>query len=294
MKLTYHEGNNFGDKLNNFIFQKYLPYFFDDEEEELFLGIGTILGLKKSSSRKIVFSSGVSDIMKSTYGSIPIIDNSYDIICVRGPLTAKVLNLDNSLAVIDGAYLLYDFYKKSERKKYRISYMPHVGSESFFNELKDVFEELGVNYISPKEDLKIVLEKINQSELVLAEAMHGAIVADALRVPWIPIKMYSTINEFKWKDWLFSIDKHYYPIILPSLFNWKVFDSIISNKIHTPKFVNKLVFVFYQFFNKIILKRRLKRLILLEGEISDDNLVKEKVETLKSKLNEIRNTYSKC
>jgi succinoglycan biosynthesis protein ExoV len=50
-----------------------------------------------------------------------------------------------------------------------------------------------------------VLVEIQQTEILLAEAMHGAIVADALRVPWIPVRMYSQFMEFKWRDWTQSI-----------------------------------------------------------------------------------------
>lgn len=293
MKLTYHKGNNFGDELNPFIFERYLLDFLDNSENELLLGIGTILGLKKSSNKKIVFSSGATDSMLSTYGAVPSIDNTYDIFCVRGPLTARLLNLDPSLAVLDGAYLLYDFYKKPITKKYKVSYIPHVGSESFYEGLQSVFEDMGINYISPKEGIDSVLEKINQSELVLAEAMHGAIVADALRVNWIPIKMYKTINEFKWKDWLFSINKEYEPFELPSLFDFKIFNKIISDKIHTPEIVNKIVFNLFQTINKSVLKIKLKNIIGTEGNLSDEKLIIDKVNILKIKLDELKDKYSK-
>lgn len=34
--------------------------------------------------------------------------------------------------------------------------------------------------------------------------MHGAIVADAYRIPWIGVDMYG-INKFKWQDWMLSL-----------------------------------------------------------------------------------------
>jgi hypothetical protein len=50
-----------------------------------------------------------------------------------------------------------------------------------------------------------VLIELQQTELLLAESMHGAIVADALRVPWIAVRMYGRFTQFKWQDWTESV-----------------------------------------------------------------------------------------
>jgi len=117
MKLTFHRGDNFGDKLNPLIFEHYLPDFFDDDTSIRFLGIGTILGLKKfAEGKKIVFSSGASNTMRSTYGEVPELDDSYDIYCVRGPLTAELLNLPSEKAITDGPHFCMIFIMNPMKK----------------------------------------------------------------------------------------------------------------------------------------------------------------------------------
>lgn len=217
MVLQYFRGNNFGDELNPLIFHKLLPDFFDEEAEGEFLGIGSILGLltKTKAKRKIIFSSGYGQ-----YGKVPALDDSFDIICVRGPLTAKALKLDPKLAVADGALLLKYFDFPEAEKKYKYSYMPHYESEMRFN-WKELCDRVGVHYISPQLNIHTVMQEILETEVLLTEAMHGAIVADTLRVPWVPVKAYSYIREFKWKDWAMTVDVPYKPNRISSMYDDK-------------------------------------------------------------------------
>jgi succinoglycan biosynthesis protein ExoV len=50
--------------------------------------------------------------------------------------------------------------------------------------------------------------------------MHGAIIADALRIPWVPISAFNSRHEkdthsFKWADWCGSVDVEFEPLRLP-------------------------------------------------------------------------------
>ncbi len=297
MILEYHRGNNFGDKLNTLIFNYYLPNFFNDDKSVYFLGIGTILGLKKiQDSQKIVFSSGATDSMTNTYGDIPKIDTSYDIFCVRGPLTSKLLGISPDKAITDGAALLYDFYDRKQEKIYEYSYIPHVGSEFFFPEMELLCKEIGINYISPKESTDIVLKKISQSKVIIAEAMHGAIVADALRVPWIPVKMYKTVNEFKWRDWTMSLNMDYSPNILSSCFKKDVFINILKNKFSfLPDIVFRAIVPFYHImhiFKIRVIKKQMMKIKNSNTMLSNEFLLQEKVEILKYKLKLVKEKYS--
>ncbi|MDJ1502009.1 polysaccharide pyruvyl transferase family protein [Xanthocytophaga agilis] len=218
MKLCYFDDNvNFGDALNATIFPTLLADFFDEDPSVSFFGIGSLFGLplleNSSAVRKIIFSTGYGK-----YGVKPRLDSSYEIMCVRGPLTAEYLGLDKSMAVADGALLLSHFSFPSYKKTYAFSYMPHWESETRFD-WAGLCEQAGYHYISPMWHKDRILEEILKSEVIITEAMHGAIVADTLRVPWIPVKGYKNISEFKWQDWTQSIQTTYNPVQMPPLYS---------------------------------------------------------------------------
>ncbi len=216
MKLVYfkeHYGRNFGDLLNDRIFPQLLPGFFDEAHADRFIGIGSILGLPfaMGPGRKVVFSSGFA------YGDLPEIDDSYEFHCVRGPLTVEALGLDPKLAVADGAYLLRALERPTAGERHDCSIMLHWDNLRKYD-WRPVCEGAGLNFIDPAEDVDSILRQIAGSRLVLAEAMHAAIAADALGVPWIPIACYGGVNAFKWRDFMSAVEMDYRPERIRSLY----------------------------------------------------------------------------
>ncbi|MBA6348686.1 polysaccharide pyruvyl transferase family protein [Colwellia sp. BRX8-9] len=230
MKLHYHKSplNNFGDVLNPWFWNK----VFGDEWQskgninEIAVGIGTLINESlDSDNRYHILGSGVG------YGTtIPKNRNKWSIHCVRGPLSAKALGVEKSLAISDPAILISDFVKfESNVKKYNYSFMPHVDIDSYRYQL--VCEEIGINYISPKWSMTRVLDNIHQSEKLLCSAMHGAILADTLRVPWLPVITAEDILPFKWEDWCLSMELDYKPFRLTPL--WEHAEVTMSSKLKT-------------------------------------------------------------
>ncbi len=209
MKLIFFRGikPNFGDELNTWMWPKLIKGLFDEDDSTIFLGIGSIIWNSfPQEQKKIVFGAGFGG-----YTAPPIIDKNWKFYFVRGKLTAKKLGIEESLGVGDAAILLRSCVKQTAEKRFKISFMPHYQT-TFEGNWKAACAYAGINYIDPSDSVEDVLDQIQASELVLTEAMHGAIVSDALRVPWIPIKPIQNNHRTKWFDWASALDLDIKPI----------------------------------------------------------------------------------
>lgn len=229
MRLVYYDipAGNFGDDLNWFLWPRLLPDAFSGATrmpmfartesgppgEDLFVGIGTlIMQSLPSSGRRLVFGSGAG------YGLTPDRDEQLKIYFVRGPLTAQKLGLDARLAITDPAILVRLFPPAAQATRYKISFMPHwIMAES--GVWQQICHALDIHFIDPRWPPLRVIRNIAETEILVAEALHGAIVADALRVPWVPVTSGKSVLPFKWQDWCRTIGVPYEPVKLPAIWN---------------------------------------------------------------------------
>ncbi|WP_153110276.1 polysaccharide pyruvyl transferase family protein [Propionivibrio limicola] len=215
MRLYYYKDpdGNFGDDLNPWLWPKLIGNILDDNNEEIFVGIGTLLNQRLPASPiKHIFGSGLG------YGTRPTMDSHFIVHAVRGYETAKALDLDPGLVITDAAVLIRAIsHPKADRKNFRHGLMPHSDSLRNFD-WEDICKDTGIRYISCRWGVERVIQEISQCDVLLAEAMHGAIIADAIRVPWIPISCYGSVLDFKWRDWLSTLDIEYFPRRLPSIY----------------------------------------------------------------------------
>jgi len=228
MLLHYYKHRNgiknFGDDLNPWLWEKLLPGVFDSKPDVLFLGVGTLLNQRTPKEvKKVVFSTGVG------YGDAPEVDGLWKIYCLRGPLSAKALGVSLDLAVTDGAVLVKKVFPANGLKKFKFSFMPHLTQALVGGQLwREICETLKINYIDPQWETEEILSRISNSECLITEALHGAIVADAYRIPWVPIITHQRINTFKWQDWFASLEIDYSPNRVMPLWNWQEDASFIA------------------------------------------------------------------
>ena len=78
----------------------------------------------------------------------------------------------------------------------------------------------GIHLIDPRLPTLEFIAAIRASRLVLAESMHGAMVADAFGVPWIPVVSSGEILSFKWQDWLDTLELEYRPYRILQRIPW--------------------------------------------------------------------------
>ncbi len=215
MKLTYFEGNppNFGDELNATMWDALLPQgFLDQDDTVLFLGIGSIIqNIYPAQARKVVVGSG-----HGGYTEKPDVhDGTWDIRFVRGPQTAEGLGLDPARAITDAAVLLRAT-DLPDPVKVGTAFMPHYESVERGNWAK-ACELAGIHFLDPTRPHMELVAEIRGADLVICEAMHGAIVSDAMRTPWIGVQTMHHVHRFKWHDWARSLDIDYRPdMVRPS------------------------------------------------------------------------------
>lgn len=228
MKLYYYKSKegNYGDDLNMWLWKRLLPQAFSSDGEVLFCGIGTILNqdIPPVPRRRIVFSSGTG------YGHPPegFGDENWKIISVRGPLSAEILNLPAKTAVTDGAIFLAslpEFSPLPARERRSVAFMPHHENALNYGQWQKACRMAGITFIDPRGDSANATQIIRRSRLVIAEAMHAAIAADALRVHWVPVFASRNINHFKWLDWALSLGLPYRPVALPPSTFWEAFEN---------------------------------------------------------------------
>lgn len=206
MNLFYCQidGGNFGDDMNSWFWDSLIPNWRELRPGHTLFGIGSILGrtFLEPFDSVLVLGSG------SGYGPLPDnLNTKIEYGWVRGPLTAKNLGLPADRAITDPACMVPTFPEFRAIKKTGGSlFIPHCGTERLGLDWERVADAAGMKHLSPAQDSRIVIERIAAADMVVTESLHGAIIADAFRVPWLPIAISPTFSSYKWTDWARSME----------------------------------------------------------------------------------------
>lgn len=196
--------SNFGDSLGPWLWDKLLHK--DGAKlapDALFCGVGTMLnGIVPEGKKVIVFGAGAG------YGPPPKDVSNWHIYFVRGPKTAKTLGISPAKAITDPGILVASILGGKNSSQYIYGFMPRWDSAS--ERLMEECYAAGIYYIDPTRHVETVISEIRKTQVLITEALHGAVVADALRIPWIPV-IAEPGHSYKWYDWCLSMGMHYIP-----------------------------------------------------------------------------------
>lgn len=214
MRLVYFrsEIGNVGDDLNPWLWSRILGDLIDPAGTTRFWGIGSILDTAfierfARAGRQVIFGTGVR------YQPAPLrLGARWDVRFVRGPQSAAALGLGARYALADGAYCLglLPELLPVRRPGGGIACMPYFRSMALVN-WRTLCERRGWTFISPLQSPDRVLAQLASCDYLITEAMHGAILADVMRVPWARFSYFAPLNEtpavatFKWADFTESM-----------------------------------------------------------------------------------------
>jgi succinoglycan biosynthesis protein ExoV len=221
MRLYVWRGavRNFGDELNHLLWPYLLPGLLDDDPldpgpcddrpsddggSDLFLGIGSVLDARHPAERrKIVAGAGFGG-----YERPASLDGSWEIYWVRGPRTARQLGLPKSFGLGDPASLLplvHPIHAPIQAHGIgSIGFMPHFESLAR-GAWPAAATAVGITLIDPRGPPHEILGQIAGCRMLLSEALHGVIVADAMRIPWVALTPLVATHRAKWLDWADSL-----------------------------------------------------------------------------------------
>src|SRR5262245_40570956 len=160
MAITLHyfrsDPPNFGDEINALMWNELIPELAGSAEEGVLVGIGTILDHQIPEDREIFVlgaGAGLAPLPHDLRG------DRFNVLAVRGPLTAALARLPPSLAVTDAALLLREAYPQLMGLRDRSTsgktiFVPHFATAKNPG-WRRVCAQAGIEFVDPTQDCRL-------------------------------------------------------------------------------------------------------------------------------------------
>lgn len=287
MEIQYFKApqGNFGDDLNEWLWDSLIPGWREWDQATTLLGLGTLftrLQLSQIKTKRVlVLGAGAGR------KNVPAIDSSqftWDIRAVRGPSTARRLSLPKECAITDPAVMISELEEfKQVGKSNQTLFIPHHNSVKTYA-WHSLCELASLKFVSPCDESKYVIQQIAAANLVIAESLHAAIIADAFRVPWVPVCISADFDHQKWADWAESIGIN--------LKIYKFFNSKIKTYAPKSRILSRYVNFFQFGSQRNMIPLVFEKIAKVAPILSDDSLLIAKKERYWEVLRKVVDDYS--
>lgn len=218
---TPSAGGPVGQRLNTWMWRELFPEVFaatghtaDSAAAGVnFIGAGSMLDEHlPRSGLNVVLGAGAG------HGPEPNLHGGparWQVYGVRGPLSARLLGLPRAAVLSDPAVLLagHPRWQRRPAPSGRPLFVPQRMSAQL-GQWQAVCALLDIDIVDPQEHAHARIDRLAAASVVITESLQAAVVADALRVPWVPIVLSREVAAFSWADWAATLGMEYTPLLL--------------------------------------------------------------------------------
>ena len=177
-------------------------------QENILFAVGSVLGLVQHQNQ-VVWGSGFIK-SEEKISSMP------QITAVRGPLTAKILDVERNFPLGDPALLLPRIYNPPHKKHYDVGIIPHYIDRKSFQSRFLVDKEIDYTIIDIETNkIERFIDHVLRCRFIVSSSLHGLIISQSYGIPaiWVEFSDNVTGSGFKFDDYFESVKITPYPAI---------------------------------------------------------------------------------